>query len=211
MCQPKRLELGSSDKKPYERVTINRIFSDNHNWDVYELKHRLELRDVEVKEVRKMLECGRKGFKLFVCPNCGEEKVVHYGCNSRVCTHCGKAFTDKWSEQIARKTFDVKHRHGFHHSGAAQVILQVQPKTAQGPHGLRDRHLRPSDGMGLGREVTLGVIAVLHTYGRNMKWNPHVHALVTEGGFKQNGEWVDVNFFPFRMLADLGSTTCSRT
>ena len=33
-----------------------------------------------------------------------------------------------------------------------------------------------------------------------MKWNPHVHALVTEGGFKQNGEWVDVNFFPFRML-----------
>lgn len=52
----------------------------------------------------------------------------------------------------------------------------------------------------LGKEVTPGVIAVLHTYGRDMKWNPHVHALVTEGGFKQDGERVDVNIFPHRML-----------
>jgi hypothetical protein len=52
----------------------------------------------------------------------------------------------------------------------------------------------------LGKEVTPGVIAVLHTYGRDMKWNPHLHALVTEGGFKSNGEWVDVNFFPYRAL-----------
>jgi hypothetical protein len=52
----------------------------------------------------------------------------------------------------------------------------------------------------LGKEVTPGVIAVLHTYERDMKWNPHVHALVTEGGFKSNGEWVDVNFFPYKSL-----------
>jgi hypothetical protein len=52
----------------------------------------------------------------------------------------------------------------------------------------------------LGREVTPGVIAVLHTYGRDMRWNPHVHALVTERGFKSNGKWADVNFSPYRAL-----------
>ena len=26
-----------------------------------------------------------------------------------------------------------------------------------------------------------GIIAVLHTYGRDMKWNPHIHTIVTEG------------------------------
>ncbi|NMM63761.1 hypothetical protein HBE96_13980 [Clostridium sp. P21] len=27
----------------------------------------------------------------------------------------------------------------------------------------------------------VGVIAVIHTFGRDLKWNTHVHALVTEG------------------------------
>ena len=25
---------------------------------------------------------------------------------------------------------------------------------------------------------THGMISVMHTYGRDMKWNPHIHALV---------------------------------
>lgn len=33
-----------------------------------------------------------------------------------------------------------------------------------------------------------------------MKFNPHLHCLVTEGGFKDNGTWVDMNYFPYRML-----------
>ncbi|MDI6884688.1 MAG: transposase [Hadesarchaea archaeon] len=197
----KQLDIRIDDFKPYPRITINHIFSHNHNWDVYELKHRHELRDVEVKEVRKMLECGKKGFKLFRCPKCGEEKVVYYGCNSRICTHCGKKFTDKWSEGIAKETFDVKHRH---------VVLTIPEQLR--PFFKTNRKLlkvlmdcailtiAQVMRWKLGKEVTPGVIAVLHTYGRDMKWNPHVHALVTEGGFKGNGEWVNVNVFPYRML-----------
>ncbi|KUO42198.1 MAG: hypothetical protein APU95_05395 [Hadesarchaea archaeon YNP_N21] len=59
-----------AEDKTYERITINHIFLDNRNWEVYEFKHRSELRDVEVKEVRKMLECGKKtgmnDFFLFI-------------------------------------------------------------------------------------------------------------------------------------------------
>jgi len=106
-----------AENKPYERITINHIFSHNHNWEVYEFKHRGELRDVEVKEVRKMLECGKKGFKLLRCFKCGLEKIIYYGCDSRICTHCGRIFTDRWADQIARKTFDVKHRH---------IVLTIQ-------------------------------------------------------------------------------------
>lgn len=201
MCTPKRSDIGEAGNKPYERITINRIFSDNHNWYVYEFKHKDELRDVETREVHKMLECGKRGFKLFRCPNCGEEKVVYYGCNSRICTHCGKKFTDKWSEGIAKETFDVRHRH---------VVLTI-PEQLRPFFKVNRKLLKVLMDCAilaiaqvmrweLGKEVTPGVIAVLHTYGRDMKWNPHVHALVTEGGFKGNGEWVDVNIFPYRML-----------
>ncbi|MBE6051789.1 MAG: hypothetical protein E7214_14365 [Clostridium sp.] len=35
----------------------------------------------------------------------------------------------------------------------------------------------------------VGVIAVVHTFGRDLKWNPHVHALVTEGGINKRSKW----------------------
>ena len=94
-----------------QHITINHIFSHNHNWDVYRHAHGDELRDVEIKEVEKMLKCDTLGFRLFTCPNCSELEVVHFGCNSRLCTHCGKRYTDNWADSIARKTFNVKHRH----------------------------------------------------------------------------------------------------
>ncbi|HDH41456.1 MAG TPA: hypothetical protein ENG12_03510 [Candidatus Altiarchaeales archaeon] len=74
---------------------LNNILSHNHNRDVYKHRHREELREVEIEEVEKMLSCEERGCRIYVCP-CGEVKVIHFGCNPRVRTHCGKKFTDKW-------------------------------------------------------------------------------------------------------------------
>jgi hypothetical protein len=41
-----------------------------------------------------------------------------------------------------------------------------------------------------GEEVTPGTIVVLHTFGKDMKFNPHLHLLVTEGGFDKNNEFI---------------------
>jgi len=186
---------------PPKQITINYIFSDNHNWDVYRYQHRDELRSVEIAEVEKMLSCAKRGYCLFECSGCGEVMVVHFGCNSRVCTHCGKRFTDKWAESIARKLFDVKHRH---------VVLTI-------PEELRlvfyeDRILLKVlmdcaiaaityvMAWKLNYIAVPGIVVVLHTYGKDMKFNPHLHCLVTEGGFKGNGTWVDLHYFPFRMV-----------
>lgn len=195
------MDIGSVDNKPYESITIKHIFSDNCNWDVYRLKHKDELREVEIKEVQKMLRCGEKGFKVFQCPNCGELKIVPFGCNSRICTHCGKVFTDKWADQIARKTFDVKHRHAvFTIPEQLRPFFESDRKLLKVLMDCVIVTIAQVMEWVLGKEVTPGAVVVLNTYGKDMKWNPHAHALVTEGGFKRNGEWVDVNFFPFPML-----------
>ena len=186
---------------PPQRITINSIFSDNHNWDVYRYKHKDELRDVETDEVEKMLRCGSQGYRLFECSGCGEVMVVHFGCNSRVCTHCGKRFTDRWAESIARKMFDVKHRHVvltipeefrsvFYEDRTLLKVLMDCAITAIS-HVMEWK---------LNYKAVPGIVVVLHTYGKDMKFNPHLHCLVTEGGFKGNGTWVDLHYFPFRMV-----------
>ena len=52
----------------------------------------------------------------------------------------------------------------------------------------------------MGKYITPGLIVVLHTYGKDMKFNPHLHCLLTEGGFKQDGTWTDIGVFPYKML-----------
>jgi len=68
------------------------IFEDNHNWDAFILEHKDELRDVEIIEVNKMLSCKveSRGYFTYLCENCGTYQTINFGCNSRICSNCGK-------------------------------------------------------------------------------------------------------------------------
>ena len=47
----------------------------------------------------------------------------------------------------------------------------------------------------------VGFIAVLHTFGSDLKWNPHIHALFTEGGIDKNNKWFKtLSHIPYQYL-----------
>ena len=184
-------------------ITINRIFSDLHNWDAFLFKHKDSLRAVEVVEVEKMLLCQDKmsGYFVFHCQKCDVDKVVHLGCNSRVCTHCGKHFTDRWADMVAKGMMNVVHRHCVF--TIPDVLWPIFKKNRRLLKELIDCCIRAVAKMfmqKMGKNIKPGVVAVLHTFGKDMKFNAHVHCLVTEGGMQENGAWIDINFFPFELL-----------
>jgi hypothetical protein len=47
---------------------------------------------------------------------------------------------------------------------------------------------------------TPGFIMVLHTFGRDLKWNPHIHCLISEGGYSDNGFWRSISHFNYTFL-----------
>ena len=99
---------------PYKpTITVKRIFNDNGNWEQFSLDHKDVLRTVEIEEVNKMLLCKDKsrGYFTYRCECCGEFKTVYFGCNSRICTDCGKNYTDKWAKSLKKAMFNVPHRH----------------------------------------------------------------------------------------------------
>lgn len=47
---------------------------------------------------------------------------------------------------------------------------------------------------------TPSFIMVLHTFGRDLKWNPHIHCLISEGGYNDNRFWRNINYFHYTFL-----------
>lgn len=47
-----------------------------------------------------------------------------------------------------------------------------------------------------------GFICVLHTFGRDLKWNPHIHCLASEGGVGNSLLWRHVKHFNYKLLRD---------
>ena len=41
---------------------------------------------------------------------------------------------------------------------------------------------------------------VLHTFGRDLKWNPHIHCLISEGGYSDDGVWRNDKHFDYTFL-----------
>jgi len=48
--------------------------------------------------------------------------------------------------------------------------------------------------------IKVGLICVLHTGGKDLKFNVHIHAIVTEGGLNETNEWKSYTYFPFAQL-----------
>ena len=50
------------------------------------------------------------------------------------------------------------------------------------------------------KNFTPGFIMVLHTFGRDLKWNPQIHCLISEGGYSDDGFWRNISHFNYTYL-----------
>ena len=55
--------------------------------------------------------------------------------------------------------------------------------------------------------LLLGFISTLHTFGRDLKWHPHIHVLITEGASGNFTPWKKFEVIPYTMLRNRFQTT----
>lgn len=171
-------------------------------WSDYLSVH--DVPDYVAKEVDKTLSCygPENGCFVFYCKHCDKYVFQHYGCNSRLCSCCGKRYADQWSLSLSRAMFCVPHRH---------IVFSIPPELWD---FLRDKscwkeymdcaatcfnNYLPRMLKKMLRktyDLDIGLICILHPFGKDMKFHPHLHLLITEGGFDKNGKFIKVNHFP---------------
>jgi len=181
------------------------------------------------EQVRRYLDCGlfESGFARGRCPGCRAEYLLAFSCKTRdLCPSCA---AKRSAVTAALLRDDV-----LEDVGHAQWVF-VMPKMLR----LYFLHHRELVG-GLARaawetvlelmvaatgEQTLrpGMVAVVQTAGELARWHPHVHAMVSRGGWTREWGWVPIGYVDehaaellfrhkvIRLLQDEGLLTGERT
>ena len=158
-----------------------------------------KIRDGIIFNVTKILSCKTKylGFKTYTCNKCSNVKSVLFSCKGRFCSSCGKKQTDNWISKTTNVLPQTLWQHitftmpdslwpifwsnrnlfGLISAIAAGIIQQIAAK----------------------KKAVVGIFTALHTFGRDLKRNVHIHLSVTCGGLNDQGKWVNL-YFPSEVI-----------
>lgn len=188
---------------------IKQILKDHFDgyWTMYGHNYPKSYRDDIKETVLKAIRCGTTdlGFAKYECLGCvghSKPKFVCFTCKSRFCHKCGKKYTDDWSEKQQEMIFNVPHRHMVFTipKEIRKVFFEDRKKLNELSKEVAEVFQFYFKRKSKKRDLKVGVITVIHTFGRDMKFNPHVHALVTEGALDNKNEWIPTEYIPYEYL-----------
>lgn len=179
---------------------LQQIFTDYYE----EIEYILHPRKTEMENIDKMIHCGDPSFggAMYGCPHCGKLKFVPFRCHSRFCPTCGNKYTMDRTTSMSFKLVNVTHRHCVFtiDENLREFFLKDRSLLDCLFHSVNSVITRMFFKMNKSKNFTPGFIMVLHTFGRDLKWNPHIHCLIFEGGYSDDGFWRNVKHFDYTFL-----------
>ncbi len=144
------------------------------------------------------------GYHVYQCTDddCGHIKYQYHSCRDRHCPNCGAVKKQEWIEARSRELLPVKYYH----------IVFTLPHEL---HSLILGHRKilftllfdasaqtlltfAKDQKYLG--ALPGIITVLHTWGQQLNFHPHIHCIVSGGGITNNNNWKEATKNDCRFL-----------
>jgi hypothetical protein len=123
------------------------------------------------------------------CDACDEVKVSYNSCRNRNCPKCGNLKKEQWILDRTSELLPVPYFHVVF-----TVPHQLNPLFLANPALMNALLFRAAsdtltqlarDPKFLGAQI--GMTMVLHTWGQNLSFHPHVHCIVPGGGLSEDG------------------------
>ena len=180
---------------------IKNIFFDNIEY-IRKLDASGKARTCILDNVERLLLCHTcyLGFDQFECPNCDNWNIIPHSCHSRFCNACGVKYAKQFAAKTTSFCLDCPHRHivftipeelrnWFRQDRTRLNLLFVAARNTicilvnkSLSNKLRLKLLKNTHY--IFKDIPIrnefGMIATLHTFGRDLKWNPHIHCLIPE-------------------------------
>ena len=172
------------------------------------------------QEFRDFLRCGSLGggFARFRCAGCGFDRLVPFSCHGRTfCPSCGGRRMAERAAHLVDRVFPrvpvrqwvlslpprLRYRLAWDHALCRAVV----GRTMRAILGFLRRRAREA-GVKDGRS---GAVAIVQRFGGALNLNVHVHALVLDGVFAQNGDTVRFHPGPPLDAADVDEVLATVT
>jgi hypothetical protein len=163
--------------------------------------------NVHVQNVLNRLKICRTaslGYHVYRCSDeqCGHIKYQYHSCRDRHCPNCGAIKRQEWIEARTQELLPVKYYHVVftlphelnslvmgHRTALYKLLFNASAQTllcfAKDPKYLG---------------ATPGIISVLHTWGQQLSFHPHVHCIVSGGGITGDNRWKEAIKNQWRFL-----------
>jgi len=152
----------------------------------------------------KLCRTAALGYHVYRCSNdaCGHVKYQYHSCRDRHCPGCGAIKKQQWIQARTQELLPVKYYHVVftlphelnslvmgHRNVLYKLLFDASAQTllcfAKDPKYLG---------------ATPGIISVLHTWGQQLSFHPHIHCIVSGGGITDNTIWKNATRNEWRFL-----------
>ena len=191
------------------RATVQQVlqkhhlpYNENTNVHVQNVLHRL-----------KVCRTAALGYHVYRCSDasCGHIKYQYHSCRDRHCPGCGAIKKQQWIEARMQELLPVKYYHVVftlphelnsvvmgHRKLLYKLLFDASAQTllcfAKDPKYLG---------------AMPGIISVLHTWGQQLSFHPHIHCIVSGGGIIDDSRWKEATkdswcfLFPVKAMQEV--------
>jgi len=189
-----------------ERAKIQQVF--DNSWKLFSSCHSVPLD--HLKAARSIMSCKTEdmGYNISTCEECGYSETHYNSCRNRNCPNCQAILKEIWIDKRKAEVIDSRYYHvvftvpeelnaliyanqkvlySLMHKASSETLLELA----------RDRKY-------LG--ATPGIIQVLHTWGQELNYHPHIHCIVSAGGLTPDHRLrtsSDKFFIPVRVMRNV--------
>lgn len=168
------------------------------------------LSDEQLNAIQCIQKCRtlEMGAHVSECESCNT-KFIHYNsCKNRHCPMCQGMEVDEWIDLRREDVLDAPYYHAvFSIPNLLNSLVYNNQKLLYDAlyHAanktLKELSLDPKH---MGAQI--GYICILHTWGSDLKYHPHLHTIVLGGGLDSTNHWKDNGrkyLFPVKVMSAL--------
>lgn len=147
------------------------------------------LNNEEFKTFNYMAACKTDtfGYNSYICEDCGH-KVIHYNsCGNRHCPSCQCHSREKWIDRFSSFLPDIPYFHIVFTvpDSLNDIFFNNKEKMYNLLFKISSQSLLKISESYYGQ---IGFTSILHTWGQNLWFHPHIHMIVSGGGLSYDDE-----------------------
>lgn len=165
-----------------ERAKIQQVF--DNSWELFSTYRQVPLD--HLKAARSIMSCKTEdmGYNISTCEECGYSETHYNSCRNRNCPNCQAILKEIWIDKRKAEVIDTRYYHVvFTVPEELNALIYANQKVLYSlMHKVSSETLLElaRDRKYLG--ATPGIIQVLHTWGQELNYHPHIHCIVSAGG-----------------------------